>query len=183
MKVLTLLAPGFEDLEALGTVALLRRAGMDVVLCSANNTERVSGKYNITVTCDLKMEDVLVDDYDLLFLPGGMPGVDNLYNNKRVREIIDEFWKKDKDFAAICAAPSILGRMGILKDKNYTCFPGFEKYAQDGRYTGTSVTTSEKVITGKAAGSVHDFALAIIERYLGKEKKEQVKQSIYYQCE
>lgn len=180
MKVLTILAPGFEDLEALGTVALLRRAGMAVYLCSSDNTEKVTGKYNITVSSDILLKDVNVEDYDLLFIPGGMPGVDNLYENENVRQLVEQFNAKDKDFAAICAAPSILGRMGLLKDKDYTCFPGFEEFAQDGNYTGNNVTLAPKIITGKAAGSVHDFALAIIERYLGKEKMEEVKQDIYY---
>lgn len=181
MKVLTILAPGFEDLEALGTVALLRRAGMTVDLCSVENQDQVSGKYEITVQCDVKLKDVSVDAYDLLFIPGGMPGVDNLYANEDVRKLVETFNEKNKDFAAICAAPSILGRMGLLKDTTYTCFPGFEAFGKDGEYTGESVESAPRMITGKAAGSVHDFALAIIERYLGKEKMEQIQQDIFYE--
>lgn len=142
MRVLTILAPGFEDLEALGTVALLRRAGMTVDLCSVENKDHVSGKYQITVQADVKLKDVSVDDYDLLLIPGGMPGVDNLYVNEQVRQLVQDFANKDKDFAAICAAPSILGRMGLLKDVTYTCFPGFEEYGKAGKYTGESVDGS-----------------------------------------
>lgn len=180
MKVLTLLATGFEELEAIGTITLLRRAGLGVDLCSVTNEDQVAGKYHTVVNVDIKIEDVEVDRYDLLFIPGGMPGVDNLYATPEVLEVVEKFHQQDKDFAAICAGPSVLGRLGLLKGREYTCFPGFEAFGKDGEYKGTSVVETEKLITGRAAGSVHDFAFAIIKRYLGEEKMEAVKTSICY---
>lgn len=180
MRIVTLLATGFEDLEALGTVALLRRAGLKVDLCSTEESNWVQGRYQVQVKCDVQLTNVHVNNYDLVFIPGGMPGVDNLYNNKYVLELLKQFDKDEKEIAAICAGPSILGRLGLLKDRSFTVFPGFEQYGEGGKHVDESVVVSGRIITAKAAGNVHAFALAIIEKLLGKEKAHEVSESIYY---
>ena len=178
LKGIALLATGFEDLEAFGTIALLRRAGIEIDLSSTNN--QVTGKYGLTVNSDVTLDQVSFKDYQFLFLPGGMPGVNNLYQEEQVINLIKDFSKNNKLITAICAAPSILGKMGLLKDEPFTCYPGFEKDCIGGNYRDVPVIVSEHMITGRAAGSVHDFALAIIERIKGQEVMKQVKEAIFF---
>ncbi|NLG82943.1 MAG: DJ-1/PfpI family protein [Bacilli bacterium] len=181
MRILALLAPGFEDLEALGTIALLRRGKLEVDVCSVENTKTVIGKYNITVKADVKLKKVNPDLYDGLFLPGGMPGVENLFKVDRVKELVQYFVENDKVLACICAAPTIPGRLGLLAGKSYTCFPGCETECKDGIHHDVSAITDGNIITGKAAGAVHDFAYEIIKKFKGEEFANQVMSNIYYE--
>lgn len=179
MKVLTLLATGYEDLEAIGTIALLRRAGIAVDVCSVENLNQVSGHYEIKVEVDVLLSEVDISKYDALFLPGGMPGVDNLYKVEMVHDIVKHFFN-NKILACICAAPSIPGRLGLLKGRNFTCYPGFEDYCQGGIHEDKLVVVDNNLITGKAAGCVHEFAFAIISKLRGEQSAKKIKTSIYY---
>ncbi len=179
MKVLTLIATGYEDLEAIGTIALLRRAKIDVDVCSVENLRHVLGHYGVNVEVDILLNDIDTSEYDALFLPGGMPGVDNLFKEELVHELVKHF-SAHKILACICAAPSIPGRLGLLKDKKFTCYPGFEDYCQGGIYQSEQVVVDNNLITGKAAGCVHEFAFAIIAKLKGVHMAEKIKTSIYY---
>lgn len=181
MKILALLAPGFEDLEALGTIALLRRAKLEVDVCSVENTKTITGKYNITVKADVKLKKVNPDLYEGLFLPGGMPGVENLFKVDKVKELVKYFVEKDKVLACICAAPTIPGRLGLLAGKNYTCFPGCEDDCKDGIHHDVNAITDGNIITGRAAGAVHDFAYEIIKKFKGEEFATEVMNHICYE--
>ena len=173
------LADGFEDCEALLTVDLLRRAGITVITASINEDEEVTSAHDVTVIADIMADLVDFNDADIVILPGGMPGTKNLAANEIVRNACLRFAEK-KYVAAICAAPSILGELGILGGKEATCYPGFEDKLLGADYCNTGVVVDGNIITGQALGSAIPFALAIIEVLLGKKDAEKVKAAIYY---
>mgnify|MGYP002071571089 CR=1 FL=1 len=176
-RVLCIMCDGFEELEAVGTIALLRRANIQVDLCTWNQS-CVSGRFDITISNikDLKQTDI--KNYDALFLPGG-PHYKELEQNQAVKDIINYFEKTNKYLAAICAAPTILGRMGLLRNRQYTCFTSMNEDF-GGFYQDRYVATDDNLITGRSAAAVIDFAFAFIEALCGKEHADQVKQEIYY---
>ena len=176
-KVALLFANGFEELEAVGTYALLSRGGLDVD-AYALSQEVAIGRFGLTCS-QLHPFSTLNDSYyDALVLPGG-PGYELLEKNERVQQLLAAFIAQGKVVAAICASPTILGRAGYLKGKTYTCFtPMNEDFG--GTFTGEYVAVDGNLITGQSAAATVDFGLAIIEKLLGPEKADQVKKSIYY---
>lgn len=178
MKVMCILTDGFEELEAVGAIALLRRAGISIDVFAMNN-EAATGRFEITLSNLKALNDAVISDYDMLFLPGG-PHYQKLEANKEVKDILASFiGDKNKYVAAICAAPTILGRLGYLKGKKYTCFTSMNDDF-GGTYVDTYTVRDGNLITGRSAAAVIDFAFAIIEALEGKEKAEEVKASIYY---
>ena len=125
-KVYAFLATGFEETEAICTIDILRRAGMDVVITSIYNEKTVVGAHNISIIADKTIDEIDPNDADLLFLPGGIPGTPNLESCEKLMQILDNHIKQNKFVAAICAAPTILGKRGFLDNKNATCYPGYE---------------------------------------------------------
>lgn len=177
MKLLCIIAKGFEEVEAIGTVALLRRSGITVDIATISE-HQTTGKYDVTVTNLLNIEDTNVKDYDGLLLPGG-PHYAILEKNEQVRKIITSFFELDKYVFAICAAPTILGRMGYLKNKNYTCFTSMNEDF-GGTYSDKHATIDGKLITGKSAASIFDFAFLIVETLQGEKQLQHLKEDIYY---
>lgn len=174
------LANGFETVEALAVVDILRRAEIETVTVGVDSKEIVSSQ-KIKVECDeLDSRIGCLDDIDAVILPGGMPGTINLENSKIVSQFIDYASENNILIAAICAAPSILGKRGLLKGKKATCFPGFEKYLDGAEYTGNSVEKDGNIITGKGMGVAVDFALEIVSEIKGRDLAERIKASI--QC-
>ena len=175
MKALIIISNGMEECEALVTYDLLYRAGIETDLVGLDR--EVVSSHNVTVKAHRHIDEVKMDDYDCLILPGGMPGTLNLEKDERVQKLIDDSLAKDKYIAAICAAPSILIHRGLLKDHRFTCFPGFEnglipaekKAVQDGR-----------IITGKGMGAAVEFAHLIITNLVGKDKADEILQKIQY---
>ena len=168
------LADGFEETEAIGTADVLMRAGLNVKLVGVTG-KNVKGSHGINIESDLKVEDIsLNDSLEGVVLPGGMPGTLNLEKSEAVKEAIMYAYENGKITAAICAAPSILGHMGILKGKNATCFPGFEDELIGANVTGNSVSKDGNVITGNGPGSSLKFGKAIIETFIGKEKADKI---------
>lgn len=177
MKVLCILTDGFEELEAVGTIALLRRANIEIDVCALDAT-KACGRFNIAMD-DLKnLDDVNVNEYGVLFLPGG-PHYQKLEADSRVQAILKSFVEENKIVASICAAPTIVGRAGYLKGKNYTCFTSMNEDF-GGTYVDQYAVVDENMITGRSAAAVIDFAFAIIEKLCGKDYANEVKQSIYY---
>ena len=176
MKVAILMDNGFEELEAMGPIALLRRCGLDVDIVSVSGTS-VTGRFGVTYSPSIDMHAYSFDKADCLVIPGG-PHYQKLEKNEEVKSLMHTFAEK-KVLAAICAAPTILGHEGILKGKNYTCF---ENMNEDfgGTYHYQYVVTDGNLITGISAAASIEFAFAIAEKLLGKEKVEQVKASVYY---
>lgn len=177
MKVYIFLADGFEEIEALTPVDVLRRAGVEAVTVSVMGRMNVLGSHEITVGADMLLEQQNTADYldaDMIFLPGGGKGTENLAADKRLAEIINEFVKAGKKLAAICAAPSVYGRMGLLVGKKATCFPGFENYMLGANCTGEGVVTDGQFTTGKGMGVSLPFALKLVEILVSKDAADQL---------
>ena len=175
MKVLVPLAEGFEEIEAVTVIDILRRAGIETVT-AALKSNPVTGAHNIPVTSDILLNED--SDFDAIILPGGMPGSANLKNDHRIIDIINKISNKGGLTAAICAAPIVLSAAGILKNKKFTCFPGYEGDITEGIHLNEKVVTDGSIITGIGAGCAPLFALAVVEFLKGKESAEKVKKQI-----
>ncbi len=155
------LADGFEEIEALATVDILRRADVPVLTVGVTGNT-VEGAHGIRVEADILLESVEPDKMQGMILPGGIPGTPNLENSDGVSKLIDFAVENDLWLAAICAAPSILGKKGLLAGKKATCYPGFEQYLT-GAITGGRVCVDGHIITGQGAGATLEFAYTILE--------------------
>lgn len=155
------LADGFEETEALVTLDLMRRAGIDAVSVGVNS-KIVRGTHGITVDADIDITEIELDGCDGVVLPGGMPGTKNLYACERVREAVIYCFENGKMTAAICAAPLILGRLGILNGRRAVCFPGFESELTGAHLCRSLAESDGTVITAKGAGAVFEFSHAVI---------------------
>ena len=174
-KVLLFLADGFEEIEALATVDVLRRAGVQVTTVSINPTEMVTGAHGIPVMADVLFADCTLAEADMLVLPGGMPGAANLDAHEGLRAAISAHAEAGKWLASICAAPMVYGHMGLLNGKKATCYPGFEGELAGATYTATPVEKDGNIITGKGPAVVLPFAYALAEVLVGEEVVAQVK--------
>lgn len=178
--VYILLAPGFEEAEALVPADLLRRADIETALVTITG-KPVPGSHGITVTADMSLEDVDLSKADMVVLPGGGLGYQNLGKEPRVERLVRQAAERELWVAAICAAPTLLGKWGLLTGKDAVCYPGMEEGLTGAQARMASgVVTDGKVITGRAAGSAFDFGLALVEALEGKEAAEQVSRGIYY---
>lgn len=179
-KVYIFLAEGFEEVEALMTVDILLRAGIDMQMVSITGDKIVKGTHGIKITADKLYEEIQPQEADMLVLPGGMPGTTNLAAHEDLTTQLKEFHQKGKGLAAICAAPSVLGKNGILQGKQATCYPGFEDTLACARVVKESVVVDGNIITAKGLGVATEFALAIVEKLVSREKALEVKAQI--QC-
>ncbi|MDR1781125.1 MAG: DJ-1/PfpI family protein [Tannerella sp.] len=169
-KAYLFLATGFEETEAVGTIDVLRRGGIDVVTVSITGETLVEGAHRITIEADTVLfEAAPFADADALILPGGGPGSRMLDSNATLKNLLDDYYSQGKLVAAICAAPLVFGGMGLLKGKRATCYPGIEPELTGAVITGEAATTDGNIITGKGPGLVFDFALAVLEYLCGKE--------------
>lgn len=177
MKVLLILTDYFEEIEALGTVDILRRGGVKVDIFSLHE-ETLTGAHNIKIT-DLKnYKKANLNDYDCLFIAGG-PQYQELERNNDFLNIIKYFFNNDKYIGAICAAPTLLGHLGLLKGKSYTCFNSMNEDF-NGTYIDHYAVKDHKLITGKGPMATIEFALLLLETLNGKESAEMVKESSFY---
>jgi len=178
--VYILLAPGFEEAEALVPVDMLRRANIETATVSITG-EPVPGSHGVTVLADVTLDDVDLSRADMIVLPGGGPGYKNLGKEPRVEQLVRKAAEKGLWVAAICAAPTLLGRWGLLEGKNAVCYPGMEEGLTGAQpQMDQGVVVVGKVITGRAAGSAFDFGLTLVETLAGKEESDKVRHGIYY---
>lgn len=178
--VYILLAPGFEEIEALAPVDLLRRANIETATVSITG-EPVPGSHGVTVTADIALEDVDLSRADMIVLPGGGPGYKNLGKDPRVEQLVRAAVEKDLWVAAICAAPTLLGRWGLLEGKQAVCYPGMEEGLTGAQAKmDRGVVRDGKVITGRAAGDAIDFAAELIEVLRDRAAADKVLESICY---
>lgn len=178
-KVYVFFATGFEEIEALATVDLLRRAQIDVATVSVTGDKTVVGSHNIPVVMDDLFENVDFGTADMIVLPGGGPGTKNLEAFEPLMLEVDEFAKK-KAVAAICAAPSILGHRGHLKGTKATCFPGFEKELEGAEFVAQPAVRDGNIITARGMGASVDFGLEIVSFFKGKEAAKELADRIVF---
>jgi 4-methyl-5(b-hydroxyethyl)-thiazole monophosphate biosynthesis len=179
-KVCVFLADGFEEIEGLTVVDLLRRAGIDTEMVSIMKSKEIKGAHNIIVMADKLYEEVDYSDYNMLVLPGGMPGTLNLGEHEGVVMQIKQFADAGKYISAICAAPTILGDHGILAGKRAVCYPGYESRLTNAIVTKEKVEVEQSIITSRGMGTAMDFGLAIIEKLINQETALKIKNSICY---
>lgn len=177
-KVALFLADGFEEIEALATIDILRRADIEVQTVSISGGKNVTGAHNVTVLTDAIFGETDFSQTEVLVLPGGMPGAKNLNEHEDLRKLLADFHAQGKDIAAICAAPMILGGLGILKGKRATCYPGFEPELVGAKVTEESVVADENIITGKGPGLAFDFALRLVEKIAGVSVRKEVQSGL-----
>jgi len=163
-KAYVFLATGFEEIEAIGTIDVLRRGNIETISVSITGEYNVTGAHGIVVKADILFNDADFSDADALVLPGGMPGSNNLNDFSPLKEQLVSQYNKGKLVAAICAAPLVLGGLGLLEGKKATCYPSFEPTLTGATATSEATETDGNVITGKGPGLVFDFALAIISK-------------------
>jgi len=179
-KAYLFLATGFEETEAIGTVDILRRAGIDAKIVSIMNDKKVCGAHGIPVTADALIGELDYSDADALILPGGMPGASNLNNCAPLKKLLTEQYEQKRLVAAICAAPMVLGGLSFLKGRKATCYPGFEEYLTGAKVTGKEVEKDGNVITGKGPGLLFDFGLALVTAIRGESVAEEVADGLLY---
>lgn len=175
-KLIVPLVKGFEEIEAITIIDILRRAEIDVISVGLKSL-RVRGSHNIVVEADTNLEEVRNVDFDGIVLPGGMPGASNLKNDVRVIRMVKTLFKEGKLIAAICAAPLVLYEAGILDGKRFTVHPSVSDQISLNPLS-EQVVVDENVITGRASGAALKFSFKIVEKLLGKDKVSEVNKSV-----
>lgn len=178
-RVLVPLAQGCEELEAVTIVDLLRRAGVEVVTAGLD-AEPVRASRGTVLVPDTTLDHALQHDYDMVVLPGGLPGADNLNADPRIAELLRSMASQDRYTAAICAAPKVLASAGLLRGRRATSFPGALDQAQlqDVDYRDDAVVSDGKVLTSRGPGTAMDFALYLIEQLVGADKRNEVEAAL-----
>jgi 4-methyl-5(b-hydroxyethyl)-thiazole monophosphate biosynthesis len=179
MKGLVILGNGFEDTEAIATIDVLKRSKLEVVTAAFDSLEVIS-QYNLKVRADLLIKDVKSGDYDFLVIPGGRAVFSVLDKRVEVTNLIHEFHKAKKLIASICAGPSQVGKLGLFKNRSYTCFPSYEGGITEGKYCPEKgVIVDGNFITAKAMAYALEFGLAIVEYLQGKSQREHVEKNMH----
>lgn len=179
-KVCIFLADGFEEIEGLTVVDLLRRSEIHIDMVSIMKKKEINGAHGIQIMADCLFEEENFEDIDMLVLPGGMPGTLNLEAHKELNQLLISFAKSKKKIAAICAAPRVLGDLGILKGKRAVCYPGNEARLVGATVSEEKVMIDDNIITSRGLGTAIEFSLAIIETLKGPEEAERIKKAIIY---
>ncbi|MCI6551993.1 MAG: DJ-1/PfpI family protein [Lachnospiraceae bacterium] len=179
-KVCVFFAEGYEEIEALTVVDLLRRAGIETEMVSVTGDCMVTGSHGIAVRMDRIFEEADFCGADMLVLPGGMPGTRNLEAFGPLMELLESFYRDGRAIAAICAAPGILGRRGMLKGKRACAYPEFEDQLEGAVVSDRPAEIAGNMVTGRGMGCAIDFGLAIIEKLLGRAEAEALADKIVY---
>ena len=176
------LAAGFEEIEAITVIDVLRRAGMNVQTVSITSALQVKGAHGVTVNADLLFDNTLFSNPDWLILPGGMPGATNLYEFCPLQGLLkSQYESKEGRIAAICAAPAVvLGQLGLLKGQKATCYPGFENLIENAEIIDAPVVVSNKFVTGNGPAYALPWALTIVMEALGQEAAAKVGGGMLY---
>lgn len=177
--VYVFLADGFEEIEALTPIDVLRRADIDVQSIGITG-KKVCGAHNICVDADANIEDFNENEVEAIILPGGLKGTQNLDSSDFVKTSVNKAFNDGKIVCAICAAPMILGKMGVLKNKKATCYPGFEEHFDNAEYIKEAVVKDGNVITSNGMGSAFKFAFEIVASIKGRETADKIKKEIQY---
>ncbi|HIJ86684.1 MAG TPA: DJ-1/PfpI family protein [Desulfuromonadales bacterium] len=176
-RVIMPLAPGFEEIEALAVVDILRRAGIEVVIAGLLPGP-VTGTHAITVVPDTTIDAIHADSFDLIVLPGGQPGTDNLNADPRIQALLLEFSAQNKPTGAICAAPIVLAAAGLLNGKKVTCYPTYGDRLNGGIYEDTTVVSDGTIITSQGVGTAIDFGLALVARLTNQATSDSIARAM-----
>ncbi|MGE5370668.1 MAG: DJ-1 family glyoxalase III [Solirubrobacterales bacterium] len=163
MSVLVYLADGFEEMEAVTLIDILRRAGVDVTTVSVTDSKAVVGDHNIAILADALFDDIDHAACEMIVLPGGVKGANNLAAHEGLKSVLDGAAGERKWLAAICAAPTVLGRHGLLEGRVATCYPGHEQKLQGAQFTETRVVMDDNIVTSRGPGTAIEFALKLVE--------------------
>ncbi len=177
-KVHIYLAEGFEEIEAVTVVDVLRRAGVDVKTISVSGKKEVKGAHNIVIVADEAFETADNQAADAVVLPGGMPGTKNLDGHIGLKNLLIGFAGENKLVAAICAAPSVLGKLGLLNGRKATCYPGFEQYLGGTVLKDEAVVQDGSLITSRGPGTAFAFALALVEVLVDQEEANRLREGM-----
>ena len=179
-KVALFLAHGTEEGEAVIHIDLYRRAGIETTTFSIEETLEIDSAHNVTITADDYIRNMDIADYDMLFVPGGGKGVERMYENEILSEALTAYNQTDGILGAVCAGPTVLGKLGLLDGKNATVFPGWEDRLGNANYINEPVIIDGKTVTAKGLGACIPQALKLIETLVDKETADRVKDDIQY---
>ncbi len=177
-KVIVPLAQGFEEIEAIASIDVLRRANIEIITVSLGDL-KVKGAHDIVVLADKSIDEIDVNELDGILLPGGMPGSTNLRDDERVINIVKSLNENGKLISAICAAPIVLEKAGVLKGRKATSYPGFDEEMPSCNYTGDRVVVDNNVITGKGPGAALEFAFKIVNYLVGEKTVNKLKGEMF----
>lgn len=170
-----LLAEGFEEIEAVTIIDVLRRAGLEVLATSISATPLVTGAHGLEIRADTLLNDLSVLEIDMIVMPGGMPGAENLAANQEVLALLRDLAERNAWIGAICAAPIALAAAGLTKGRRLTCYPGFETRLLEGTCTGKRVEVDRRIITGQGPGSALEFSLELVRHLAGSEMADKLQ--------
>lgn len=179
-KVYVFLATGFEEIEAGTPVDILRRAGVEVQMVSIEDKDYVTGARGITFKADAKFSEVDKDAADIIVLPGGMPGTTNLYNFAPLMDLVKEYNSKGKRIAAICAAPTIFGKLGLLEGRKACCYPDMEDDLKGADVSYDSVVTDGNITTSRGMGTAIDFSLELLTLLTDRQNADEMAKKVVY---
>ncbi len=178
-KVIIIIAPGFEEIEAVTIIDLLRRGGVNVTVAGLERLV-IKGSHDISIIPDVFYKDVKADDFDMLILPGGQPGTNNLKSNQDVLHLVKKFFSSRKKLAAICAAPAVLNAAGITNNLKLTSYPSEKSSLKNSIYLENNVVKDKNVITSRGIGTAIEFSLKLIEELEGPDAAENVRKKILF---
>jgi 4-methyl-5(b-hydroxyethyl)-thiazole monophosphate biosynthesis len=176
-KILIPLADGFEEIEALATTDILRRAGIEVSLAGLRTGQVISAR-NLNIIPDISIDAVKIDEFDMIILPGGQPGTNNLDADKRIKKLLKEFNSANKLIGAICAATTILANAGIINGRQVTSYPSYSSQLDGAKYEDKTVVTDGNIITSQGPGTAIEFALVIVSRLSGRHTAEKIEEEM-----
>ena len=176
-KVLVLLAPGFEEIEAVTVIDILRRAGIEATVAGTVEGP-IEGSRKVRILPDLSIDKVSGADFDMIVLPGGQPGTNNLRKDARVKRILEEAIAKDKYISAICAAPSILSAFGYLTGRKATSYPSVRSLMEGADYSESRVVVDGAFITSRSPGTAMEFAFQLVAVLVGEQKAKEVNEEV-----
>ncbi len=179
--VIEFLANGFEEVEALAPVDILRRGGVEVITVSTNSTREVTSSHGVTILADTCWDDLTrLGEADMLLLPGGMPGSTNLRDNDKLIAALQAHYKAGKKVGAICAAPLVLAHAGLLEGRQATIYPGMDSYLKGAQYKEALYVEDGNIITGEGPAAVLPYAYRILSYFVGEEKANEVASGMIY---
>ena len=178
-KAFLFLADGFEECEAIAPIDILRRGGVEAVTVSITGKREVTGAHNVPVVADKLFDECDFGTADMLILPGGMPGAKHLNEHNGLKELITRLASQNKWITAICAAPIVLGGVGLLQGRKATCYPGFESRLTGAAYTANPVEIDGNIITGKGPGYAYDFGFSLLNALLGEKTEQEVTAGMF----